>query len=201
MILECALCQAHVETYRVGGYVRRLPEGGEEQISLYQCARCNNPILLQQANIGNLAVGDVWDDPSILHPPPDFRVNPKAPKDIQAAFSEAFTCYRSKAYTAAAIMCRKTLEGICLAHGAAERNLAASLKKMRDEGLIDQQLFEWSDALRLAGNEAAHGVAISIAAPDARDILEFTNAILDYLFSYRDRFNQFRRRRAAVRRQ
>lgn len=201
MIIECAICQVSLEAHRAGGYVRRLPAGGEDQLSLYQCGRCNGPILVQQANVGNLAIGDVWGDPLILHPPPDFRVNPKAPADIQAAFSEAFTCYRSRAYTASAIMCRKTLEGICLAHNAEERNLALSLRKLRDEGLIDQQLFDWSDALRLAGNEAAHGVANSIEAPDARDILEFTNAILDYLFSYRDRFNQFRQRRAVAREQ
>ena len=71
------------------------------------------------------------------------------------------------------------------------------LKKMRDVGHIDARLFEWSDALRLAGNEAAHGVATKISETDARDILEFTNAILDYMFSYRDRFEQFRKRRAA----
>jgi hypothetical protein len=67
---------------------------------------------------------------------------------------------------------------------------------MKEAGLIDARLFEWSDLLRIAGNEAAHGVGLSIAQPDAKDILEFTNAILDYLFSFRDRFEQFKQRRA-----
>src|SRR5260370_4267114 len=92
-------------------------------------------------------------------------------------------------------MCRKTLEGICGAHKVAERTLASSLKKMKEAGLIDARLFEWSDLLRIAGNEAAHGVGLSIAQPDAKDILEFTNAILAYLFSFRDRFEQFKQRR------
>ncbi|MNR52040.1 hypothetical protein D3C85_1718150 [compost metagenome] len=76
-----------------------------------------------------------------------------------------------------------------------ERNLSLSLKKMKEVGLIDERLFEWSDALRIVGNEAAHGVGVSIAQPDARDTIEFTNAILDYMFSYRDRFEQFKKRR------
>jgi hypothetical protein len=67
---------------------------------------------------------------------------------------------------------------------------------MRDKGLIDDRLFEWSDSLRLAGNEAAHGVGLSIGQADARDILEFINAILDYIFSFRDRFEEFKKRRA-----
>jgi hypothetical protein len=143
-----------------------------------------------------MAEGDNWDTPYLLFPPSDLRVNPSAPRDIQAAFEEACACYRAQAFTASAIMCRKTLEGICAAHSMTERTLAASLKKMKDTGLIDERLFEWSDSLRVAGNEAAHGVGLSIPQSDAKDILEFTNAILDYMFSYRDRFEQFKKRRA-----
>jgi hypothetical protein len=92
-------------------------------------------------------------------------------------------------------MCRKTLEGVCAVHGIEERNLNASIRKMKDIGLIDERLFEWSDALRVVGNEAAHGVGVQITQADAKDTLEFTNAILDYMFSYRDRFEQFQKRR------
>jgi hypothetical protein len=52
---------------------------------------------------------------------------------------------------------------------------------MHEQNLIDGRLFEWSDLMRAAGNEAAHGVGLSIQQPDAKDILEFTNAIMDYL--------------------
>lgn len=52
-------------------------------------------------------------------------------------------------------------------------------------------------ALRVVGNEAAHGVKGAISQPDAKDAIEFTNAILDYVFSYRDRFEQFKKRRAS----
>ena len=76
-----------------------------------------------------------------------------------------------------------------------EQNLSASIRKMKDVGLIDERLFEWSDALRVIGNEAAHGVGVQITQADAKDTLEFTNAILDYMFSYRDRFEQFQKRR------
>lgn len=142
-----------------------------------------------------MAEGDKWDTPFVVFPQADTRVNPNAPKEIRAAFEEACTCYRSQAYTASAIMCRKTIEGVCSEHGVAERTLYASLGKMKENGLIDERLFEWSDALRLVGNEAAHGVTTSISQPDAKDMIEFTNAILDYLFSYRDRFEQFKKRR------
>jgi Domain of unknown function (DUF4145) len=143
-----------------------------------------------------MAEGDKWDTPFVVFPQGDIRVNPSAPVEIRAAFQEACTCYRTQAYTASAIMCRKTLEGVCAAHGIEERNLSASLKKMKEQTLIDDRLFEWSDALRVVGNVAAHGVNVTISQPDAKDAIEFTNAILDYLFSYRDRFEQFKKRRS-----
>ncbi|MBK3746649.1 DUF4145 domain-containing protein [Pseudomonas balearica] len=145
-----------------------------------------------------MAEGDKWDIPFVVFPQGDIRVNPSAPVEIRAAFQEACTCYRTRAYTASAIMCRKTLEGTCAAHGVEERNLSASLKKMKELTLIDDRLFEWSDALRVVGNEAAHGVNVAISQADAKDAIEFTNAILDYLFSYRDRFEQFKKRRASA---
>jgi hypothetical protein len=46
---------------------------------------------------------------------------------------------------------------------------------MHEQNLIDGRLFEWSDLMRAVGNEAAHGVGLSIQQPDAKDILEFTN--------------------------
>lgn len=197
MIVECLECHSYVEAKESGGFERLSDGSGSSHLySLLSCTKCGSPILIRQANIGNMAEGNKWDTPYLLFPATDLRVNPSAPRDIQAAFEEACSCYRAQAFTASAIMCRKTLEGICAAHSVSERTLASSLKKMKDSGLIDERLFEWSDSLRIAGNEAAHGVGLSIGQSDAKDILEFTNAILDYMFSYRDRFEKFKKRRS-----
>ncbi|MGA4448001.1 DUF4145 domain-containing protein [Ectopseudomonas chengduensis] len=197
MIIECSECRQYVEAQETGGYSRHFD--GREPSCLYtllSCTTCKSPILVRQTNIGNMAEGDKWDTPLIVFPQTDARVNPNAPAEIRAAFEEACACYRAQAYTASAIMCRKTIEGVCAEHGVRKRNLSASLRKMKDDGLIDERLFEWSDALRTVGNEAAHGAGVSIGQPDAKDTIEFTNAILDYMFSYRDRFEQFKIRRA-----
>lgn len=197
MIIECIECRQYVEAAETGGYGRHF-DGKEPgcRYVLLACTNCSSPILVRQTNIGNLAEGDKWSTPFVVFPQNDLRVNPNAPKEIRTAFEEACACYQSQAYTASAIMCRKTIEGVCSEHGVTERNLSASLRKMKDDGLIDDRLFEWSDALRIVGNEAAHGVGVSIAQPDAKDTIEFTNAILDYMFSYRERFEQFKGRRA-----
>ena len=196
MIVECEQCNAFVEATEYGSFEKLSDGSGPSSLfSLLQCNKCKTPLMVEQLNIGNLAEGDIWDHPTRLFPPSKFRPNPNAPSNIQTTFAEAYTCYRNRAYTAAAILCRKTLEGICKAHGIGERNLMASLNKMKDDSLIDERLFEWSDALRNAGNSAVHDVDVTVSQADAQDILEFTNAILDYLFSFRDRFESFKSRR------
>jgi hypothetical protein len=196
MIVDCADCQAYVQADEIAGFERLSDgRGPSSRFLLLRCRRCEKPILVNQRNVGNMAEGDIWDTPLRLYPSAEIHVNPNAPRDIRRAYEEAVNCYRVRSYTAAAIMCRKTLEGICEASGVKERALVGSLKAMRERGIIDERLHSWSDALRLAGNEAAHGVGTEVSQEDARDMLEFTNAIIDYLFSFRQKFEEFQNRR------
>ena len=94
-------------------------------------------------------------------------------------------------------MCRKTLEGICAEHSTTGRSLVSSLKELKDKGIIENRLYEWAEALRISGNEAAHDVNVTTSAADAKDLIEFTNALLEYVFTFRDKFEEFKTRRAA----
>jgi hypothetical protein len=96
-------------------------------------------------------------------------------------------------------MCRKTLEGICSAHGVQERTLKGSIAKLREKGVIERSLFEWADALRDSGNEAAHDVAVTVSGQDVGDLVEFTHALIEYVFTFQERFEAFRQRRESRR--
>ena len=153
-------------------------------------------MLVSQTNIGNLAEGDVWDTPVSIYPSLGGRPNPDAPKAVTDSMEEARLAFRARAHTASAVMCRRTLEVICKLHGAEERALAGSLKKLKEKGDIDERLYQWADTLRLTGNAAAHYSEEVITHDDARDMLDFTNAIVDYLYSFKDKFEAFKLRRA-----
>jgi hypothetical protein len=136
------------------------------------------------------------DSPSRVYPPAERReLGLAVPENIQNAFKEAVLCFKAKAYTASAIMCRKTLEGLCDAHGAKKGTLAKRLEKLQEEGIIESRLFEWAEALRNLGNEAAHEVDLQTSRQDCEDILEFTEALAQYVFTYRDKFEKFKQRR------
>jgi len=91
-------------------------------------------------------------------------------------------------------MCRRTLEGFCSIKGVKEQNLAASIKKLKEDGIINEQLYEWADELRLAGNEAAHNIDNDVDSLVAKDIFDFTIAILDFTYSFKDKFDRFKNR-------
>ena len=140
--------------------------------------------------------GGNWSEPKRLYPPMETGVSQAIPISLRLAYAEARSCFRAKAYTATAIMCRKILEGIAEENKITVRNLAAALKEMKEKGIIENRLYEWADTLRISGNEAAHGVNLQVSQQDAKDILEFTQALLEYVFTFQEKFEQFKKRQS-----
>ena len=157
MIVECLKCNAFIESIEISNfqYLRNENKPSGRYVFL-KCKKCESPILINQENIGNMADGDIWSKPFILFPQNEYKVNSEIPSILQKSINEAHLCYKVNAYTATAIMCRRALEGICFLKSISEKNLISSIKKLKDSGIIDSQLFEWANLLRVAGNEAAH---------------------------------------------
>ena len=78
------------------------------------------------------------------------------PDAVLAAFREAVECHAHTAYTASAIMVRKTLEEVCADRGATGGNLNERLEDLRDKLLLPKEMFDALHDLRLLGNDAAH---------------------------------------------
>src|SRR5258707_15890211 len=64
MIVECTHCREHVQATMHGRF-EKLSDGGgpSHMFSMLSCDQCKNPILIRQANVGNMAEGDKWDTP------------------------------------------------------------------------------------------------------------------------------------------
>ena len=198
MVLDCKHCSALVNAVEIAVY----EEPGNNEIfdppgrwTFVHCPACKLPMLTVQVDDGE---GFEEDAPSRVYPPRDRQLSYKTPKTIKEAFDEAVICFRAKAFTASSIMCRKSLEGLCAEHGARASNLSKSLKILKDKGVIENRLFEWAEALRALGNEAAHGVGVLISREDANDTLDFTEALIQYVFTYQDQFQKFLKRRGPV---
>jgi hypothetical protein len=160
--------------------------------TLLTCRTCDAPVLVVQEAMpdGGLT------EPTQLYPNQRGAELGGAPRKVRSAYLEAVRCFeRAGAFTGAAIMCRRTLEALCAEQKATGRDLNKKLESLHQSGFIDKALLEWATELRFLGNEAAHG-SRSIARQDAKDAIEFTEALLSYVYTYRQSFELFKRRRA-----
>jgi hypothetical protein len=64
MLIDCQTCQARVKAKEIGNYqYMRQNENPSGRYVLLRCNGCGVPVLVQQDNIGNMAEGDIFDDP------------------------------------------------------------------------------------------------------------------------------------------
>lgn len=198
--VQCDACERLVAAPVAGSYDFPTDDQFEPPFRtenlLLRCPGCNNPFLLQRLGIEDHPDWD-YANPTTLYPR-GRELDASVPKQIADSFHEACDCFAAQAHTACAIMCRRTLEGICAHHGVSKGNLVAKLTKLKENGIIEQRLFDWADQLRIVGNEAAHDVTVVVQRVDARDLIDFTRALVEYVFTFTEAFKKFKDRRQSA---
>lgn len=195
--VNCPSCEVIVSAEVVKSYEVRDEFGSERTVHfMLRCPQCSGPFLCREygLNVG-ADIGWTSEDFIVLYPAA-LTLDASVPKLIADSFNEGERCYGARSFTACAIMCRRTLEGICAHHNVQGSNLARKLERLKNDGVIEQRLFEWADSLRMVGNEAAHDVTSTVSKEDARDLLDFTRALVEYIFTFTESFRKFQERRA-----
>jgi hypothetical protein len=162
-------------------------QGPPAEWVLVQCDHCHEPALQVREDYGG---GFAEDHPATVYPVPP-RLSPSVPAELRDEWNEAQTCFRAKAYAACVVMVRRTLEGTCAHQGVKSKTLAQGLKQLAANGLMDETLTRWANALRIVGNKGAHYTGEEVAREDAEDALAFAEALLDHIYVLRQRFTQF----------
>jgi len=159
------------------------------------CGRCSQPFLIRQSLYGIPAEFETITDEVVLYPSEKKLSLDGAPSTIKSAHEQAVRSLSASLFEPCILMCRKCIEATCKILGAKGRDLNAKLQSLFDAGHIDSRLLNWAHEIRLIGNEAAHDPDIKVTKRDARDVLDFTESILIYVFSLTPRFEKFRARR------
>lgn len=194
----CPACNTAVTMQvKAEWYVSDQNSGPPQRWSAGHCPQCLAPTLYLRELLGHHPDGyDVWDSHWQVHPPQARKMSVAVPEALRNDHDEARRCLQARCYTAAAIMARRIVEGICREHGYKE-SLFKALAKMRDAGVIDARLYEWADSARELGNEGAHAYGGSVLRDDAEEVLNFVEALLDYLYVFQARFDAYKKRRDA----
>lgn len=74
-------------------------------------------------------------------------------------------------------------------------SLATSLRRMREDGVIDDRLWAWSDLLRQVGNQGAHDLDGVVTSEDVEDAIWFARQVIHQVFVMQPRFKNLAHRR------
>ena len=75
--------------------------------------------------------------------------------------------------------------------------IGKGIAELKAKGVIDQRLFDWAEALRKERNIGAHASEQDTTKEDAQDIIDFTIAIFDYVYTLSEKYEKYVARKAA----
>lgn len=192
LAVVCPYCE-RIVTATVHGWTT---EGERDyEVVLLSCNECGSALLYLRelewhspTSVKLILTKRLWPDTGRV-------MSAAIPSPLREEYEQARLCFEAHAYTATAVMVRRTLEGVCADNNITERILARPLEKMHTSGLIDERLFEWTQALRVLGNEGAHFTGRQVSREDAEDALALAEALLDYMYVLTIKFRKFQARR------
>jgi hypothetical protein len=84
-------------------------------------------------------------------------------------------------------MFSRALEAVCRDVLSTTIMLRTGIKMLKDKGVIDDRLYDWSQQLRAFCNLAAHPDEGPISQQDAEDLQSFVYAIIEYVYDLTDK--------------
>lgn len=197
MVIDCPFCDVTVEAIEKGIVTVHIDEVPDQKTTLLECPKCGEAIGAQQRMIYFNDTLD-WGRAIRVWPTPQRILTESLPPVVASSLDEAERCFTGKAYLACAVMCGRVVEAICKDKLPNIKNLAGGLKALLDSQIIDNRIHEWGDALRIHRNIGAHATDVQITKEDARDLLDFSIAISDYIYVLTDKFEEFKKRKQSL---
>ncbi|MEU6409398.1 DUF4145 domain-containing protein [Microbispora sp. NPDC046933] len=200
--VECPTCQQRQLATEKAEYANEYPWDPEPftRFAITECKMCYSILVVKH----QMHMGEDYSEKrsartaaQVIWPQVERTLSAAIPEAIRREHHEARSCFKVGSYTAVLVMVRRTLEGVCRDHDVTVSPLYKALEEMKRLGLIEGRLLDWAQELRVLGNEAAHFTGRPVARQDAQDSLELAEALMDYLYVFTARFNEFKKRRVA----
>jgi Domain of unknown function (DUF4145) len=194
--IHCPHCDAKVQA-RVLGEKEYAPDEESEprKYQFVDCAQCGTAMVgyceWEQGEEGSQG----WGNLSRRWPQVDQQLHANVPRIVRRSLEEAKRCHAAKAYTACAVMVGRAIEGMCKDKVKA-KYLSEGLKKLKAEGIIDDKLYQWGEALRNERNIGAHASVESVTWQDASDVMGFAYAMAEYVYVLDEKYKDYVQRKA-----
>jgi hypothetical protein len=165
---------------------------------LYQCKNCMGyvHVFWSAAESG---VGSMHD--FLVLPWPIGKAKPSEnwPPDVQRFWTQAHESLGIQNWDAAAVMARSAVQVTMRDKGAVGKDLYSEIEDLAKKGDLSPLMKEWSHEVRVLGNDAAHPRASvpPATSEDARDVVQFLDSLLRYLYDFPKLISDYRARRKA----
>jgi hypothetical protein len=170
--------------------------GEDGAFFLVECPSCHGPLLGSAISIEDEFHNWSWDTAERLWPTPSVaEVGPAIPEAARRDIKDAQKCLSHGIYSAAAVLCGRALERLIKEKGSAD-TIAKGLAELKAKGVIDERLFSWAEALRKERNIGAHASDEDTTKENAQDIIDFTIAIFDYVYTLSEKYERYVARKA-----
>ena len=130
---------------------KHISESFQNKVGIWamaECPSCENVILVKMG-IGGYLGGELYKNktfPPLQPSPTDVRI----PGEIRKDIDEAKLCFSVSAYRACAVISRRTVQSICIEHGAKNGNLVAQIAELKGDK-ITTQMDEWATSIDGSG--------------------------------------------------
>ncbi len=188
MIMVCGNCGNNTTWELHEPYVtdKKYPYGTHELSEVVEyctlmCATCSQPTLLLTKKIYEEVDTQLHSEISeILYPVATKRLN-NLPEVVEKRYNSAIKV-RLIEPNACAVLVGRTLEAACNHEQAQGRTLAQKLNYLAQNGRIPNTLAEMARQLKELRNLGAHDAEDEVTEEDVPIILDFLEAILEYLY-------------------
>lgn len=201
VVIQCGSCKTTV-LGELAGFVEVHPppdDGEPYKAMLLRCPACDEAIVgVAELDLLGYPAKPRWEwgRATRVWPQPMNYLDWAIPERVRASLEEARKCVDAGSPLASAVMVRRALEAVTNQFGVKSGTLPTRLRELRETGVIDARMFEWAESLRKHGNLGAHDSDGNVSEEDARDLLEFAEAICEYVFVLTRKFAAFQSRQA-----
>lgn len=185
VVIDCPHCNVRVKT-KATSWI-----GGDIAFFLVECPSCHDalfgsaePYRDELNNWGWSVAERIWPTPATT------EVSAAIPYAARRDIKDAQKCLSHGIYSAAAVLCGKALERL-IKEKAGNHMIGKGIAELKSKGIIDQRLFDWAEALRKERNIGAHASEEETTKENAEDIIDFTIAIFDYVYTLSEKYERY----------
>lgn len=208
-IIDCPFCKAKVaaveeasvtNTWDSSETIYDGPDLNGIRLVIGSCPKCNRLLVGEAEQVdfaGWDADEDRWSNVFVrVYPSPQKKLlSQRIPKSVAESLDEADRSLQANANMASCVMLGRALESVCRDTLGTKITLGKGVDMLKERGIIDSRLYDWSQQLRVFRNLAAHAdTDAAISRQDAEDLQSFVYAIIEYIYDLTDKYNKFKER-------